>query len=45
MAGAGSWESCSKADGKMTAWLLINGAGVVDGAGADDEEGGANEGE
>ena len=29
----------------MTAWLLFNGAGMVDGAGADNEEGGANEGE
>ena len=29
----------------MTAWLLVNGAGVVDGAGPDDEEGNENEGE
>ena len=29
----------------MTAWLLVNGAGVVDGAGPDDEDGDANEGE
>ena len=41
----GGWDSCGKADGKMTAWLLVNGAGVVDGAGPDDEEGGKNEGE
>ena len=45
MAGAGGWDSCGKTGGKMTAWLLVNGAGVVDGAGADDEEGGAKEGE
>jgi len=31
------WDSCGKADGKMTAWLLISGAGTVDGAGSDDE--------
>ena len=43
--GAGGWDSCGKADGKMTAWFLTSGAGVVDGAGADDEEDGANEGE
>ena len=43
--GAGGWDSCGKADGKMTAWLLFSGAGVVDGAGPDDEEGGENEGE
>ena len=29
----------------MTAWLLFSGAGVVDGAGPDDEEGGKDEGE
>ena len=29
----------------MTAWLLVNGAGVVDWTGPDDEEGGADEGE
>ena len=29
----------------MTAWLLVNGAGVVDRVGPDDEEGGTNEGE
>ena len=40
----GGWGNCGKADGKMTTWLLVNGAGVVDGAGPDDEEGGANEG-
>ena len=45
MVGTGGWESCGKADGKMIAWLLVNGAGVVDGAGPDDEEGGINEGE
>jgi len=43
--GARGWDSYGKADGKMTAWLLINGAGVVDGVGADDEEGNENEGE
>ena len=37
--GARGWDSCGKADGKMTAWLLINGAGVVDGPGADEEDG------
>ena len=41
---ADGWDSCGRADGKMTAWLLVNGAGVVDGAGSDDEEGGKNEG-
>ena len=45
MAGAGGWESCGKADGKMTAWLLFNGAGVVDRTGSDGEDGDANEGE
>ena len=43
--GAGGWGSCGKADGKMTAWLLFSGAGVVDGAGPDDEEGDGKEGE
>ena len=43
--GTGGWESCGKADGKMTAWLLVNGAGVVDRTGPDDEKGGENEGE
>ena len=43
--GAWGWDGCGKADGKMTAWLLVNGAGVVDGAGADDKEGNENEGE
>jgi len=28
----------------MMAWLLVSGAGVVDGAGPNDEEGGKNEG-
>ena len=45
VAGTGNWESCGKADRKMTAWLLFNGAGVVDRAGPDDEEGSENEGE
>ena len=45
MAGTGGWDSCGKAVGKMTAWLLFNGAGVVDGAGPNDAEEGANEGE
>ena len=43
--GADGWDNSGKADGKMTAWLLINGAGVVDGAGPDDEEGDGNGGE
>ena len=44
---SGTWgcDSCGKADGKMMAWLLVNGAGVVDGAGANDKEGNENEGE
>ena len=42
--GTWGWDSCGKADGKMTAWLLINGAGVVDRAGSDDKEGGKNNG-
>ena len=43
---SGAWgcDSCSKADGKMTAWLLLSGAGVVDGAWPDDKEGGKNNG-
>jgi len=40
----GTWDSCGKADGKMTAWFLISGAGVIDGAGSDDEDGSENEG-
>jgi len=43
--GAWGWDSYSKADGKMTAWLLVNSAGVVDRARPDDKEGGENEGE
>ena len=43
--GTDGWDGCGKAVGKMIAWLLVSGAGVVDGAGANDEEGGANEGE
>ena len=43
--GAGGWNNCGKADRKMTAWLLVNGAGVVGGAGPDDKEGDTNEGE
>ena len=43
--GARGWDSCGKADGKMMAWFLVSGAGVVDRMGPDDEEGGKNEGE
>ena len=44
---SGAWgcDSSSKVDGKMMAWLLISGAGVVDGIWPDDEEGGKNDGE
>jgi len=42
---SGAWgcDSCGKADGKMMAWLLISGAGVIDRAWPDDEEGGKND--
>ena len=43
--GTRGWDSCGKADGKMTAWCLISGAGVVDGAGPDDKGGNEDEGE
>ena len=39
------WDSCGKADGKMMAWLLVSGAGMVDMAGSDDEDDGENDGE
>jgi len=35
--GTWGWDSCGKADGKMTAWLLISGTGMVDGMGSNDE--------
>jgi len=38
------WDSCGKADGKMTAWFLVSGAGVIDGARSDDKDGGKDEG-
>ena len=37
----GGWDNCGKADGKMTAWCLVSGAGVIDGAGPDNK--GSNE--
>ena len=42
----GTWscESCSKADGKITAWLLVSGAGAVDGICPNNEEGSKNNG-
>jgi len=43
--GTWGWDNCSKADGKMMAWLLVSGAGVIDRAGPDDEDGSKNEGE
>ena len=43
--GTWGWDSCGKADGKMTAWFLISGAGVIDGMGSDDKDGSKNEGE
>jgi len=43
--GTWGWDSCGKADGKMMAWFLVSGAGVIGGAGPDDEDGGENEGE
>jgi len=44
---SGAWgcDSCGKADGKMMAWFLISGAGVVDRAWPDDKKGGKNNGE
>ena len=43
--GTWGWDSCGKADGKMTAWFLVSGAGVIDRAGSDDKDGSENEGE
>jgi len=45
ISGARSWDSCGKADGKMMAWLLVSGAGMVDRVGPDDEGGNEDEGE
>jgi len=39
------WDSCGKADGKMMAWCLISGAGVIDGAGPDDKGSSKDKGE
>jgi len=43
--GTWDWDSCGKADGKMTVWLLVSGTGMVDGTGSNDEDDGKNEGE
>jgi len=43
--GTWGWDSCGRVDGKMTAWCLISGAGVIDRAGSDDKDGSKNEGE
>ena len=43
---SGAWgcNSSGKADGKMTAWFLVSGAGVIDGMWPDDEKGGKKDG-